>query len=100
MFADDTKIIIDGGHDQDKVNQECNNLMSWFSAHGLLVNPNKCAIVNFSGKKIQQTNVINLNSFAIKAVPETKDLGITINNNLNWTTHTVNILTKAVNIQT
>ena len=98
LFADDTTIYM--SHENLTYINHCieNNLSivsDWFKANLLTLNPNKTVAMSFLHKKPKGKLVsINLANTMIRFVKETKFLGIWLDENLNWSTHTSKLITR------
>jgi hypothetical protein len=98
LFADDTSILITEKYYDDlnqtiKLALECSN--RWFKANQLVLNLMKTNIIKFSPSHFPQPQLItNYNNTTISEVPNTKFLGVQIDNHLNWKCHIDQILPK------
>ena len=97
LFADDTSLCCSGKHlDQllDTVQNELSALKNWFDVNKLSLNVSKTKFIIFGNRPITKGAKIMINNVEIERVFETKFLGVTIDNKLNWKTHINNIRTK------
>ena len=101
LFADDTLIhrLMKSLRDQETIQQDLNNLEKWESEWEMDFHPKKCNVlpVNRSKRKKQteERQDYNLHGETLETVNETKYLGVTLQNNLNWDKHINNICVKA-----
>jgi len=98
LFADDTSILITENNYEDlnqtiKLTLDCSN--RWFRANQLVLNLMKTNIIKFSPSHFPQPQlIIDHNNTTISEVPNTKFLGMQIDNHLNWKCHIDQILPK------
>lgn len=93
LFADDTSILIKGSDEisaQNLADRTLKDLSEWFSINRLLINMTKTVYINFyTTQNKQPTNLkLTINQDTIKHVDETKFLGLHIQKNLKWESHT------------
>lgn len=98
LFADDTCIFC-SDKQYDELNQKCNNILNecnrWLKSNALTLNVQKTHFVDFSTKKNDQAQIrLNIGNDLINECTETKYLGMTLQNNLNWNTHIQTIIKK------
>ena len=95
VFADDTKF-----YGQASTSEECQILqddldraMKWADEWKMEFHPQKCHILHF-GKKNQHFKY-TIGDNVISPVTEEKDLGVTISQDLKWSKHISDVVTKA-----
>ena len=89
MFADDLKLYPTHVSNDDKTQCDISNVEKWSSAWQLRLNNEKCHFMQLGRKKSDQTNYYltdaAINSFVpISRVSHVKDLGVYIDENLNF----------------
>lgn len=98
MFADDTTIYVSGNNlkfMQRKLNQDLQNLMKWLKSNSLSLNTDKSCYIIFNNNKRSTFNgTIAAYEKEIKRVPNTKFLGIYIDELLNWNKHVQHLSLK------
>ena len=99
MYADDTKIYseINNSHDGYNLQEDINAIVQWCCDWKLSLNFNKCAIVTFT----LQTKPIYYQykiSAPLLRINEVKDLGVTINSKLTYSSHISTIVNSAFKI--
>ena len=98
LFAVDTSILIteknyENLNEKYKLTLHCTS--RWFKANQLVLNLMKRNIIKFSPLHLLHSQLITERSNAtISEVPETKFLGVQIDNHLNWRCHIDCILPK------
>ena len=94
LFADDTTITY--SHSDiiskfDMINSELQEVTNWFKANKLSVNASKTNYMllgtNHKLSRLDENASIILDNTHLKRVNDTKFLGVTIDENLNWTNH-------------
>ena len=99
LFADDVKIakIIYSNADTTTLQRAIDKLKAWCDANNLHLNLDKCAVLTITMKK--KENIITSNysygDYAFKRVSEHKDLGVIIDQKLNFIKHIDAITSKA-----
>ena len=66
----------------------------WANEWGMEFHPDKCKVIHFGHKNIR--NVYSLGNDQIKPVSETKDLGVTVSEDLKWAKH-ISLCVKKAN---
>ena len=98
LFADDTTITY--SHSDviskfDMINKELQEVTNWFKANKLSVNASKTNHMllgtNHKLSRLDESASIILDNTNLERVNNTKFLGVTIDENLNWTSHTETI---------
>jgi len=98
LFADYTSILITEKNYENlnqKIRLTLDCTRKWFKANQLVLNLMKTNIIKFSPSYFLQSQLINEhNNASISKVPDTKFLGVHIENHLNWKCHIDRILPK------
>ena len=92
LFADDTCIYMKNSDLEllyQNFNSELINVQNWISANSLSLNVGKTVYLLFSGRKkvLKETPTLKLFSKKIERKPETKFLGLLIDDKLTWKPH-------------
>ena len=98
MFADDSKCYrqITRPRDRDHLHDDLNSLHQWSKTRDLNFNAKKCVSLRFSRKKTSvPPQDYSLNQQLIKSSSTQSDLGIPVSDNLKWSLHIINIISKA-----
>ena len=97
MFADDSKCyrVIETPQDTELLQSDLHSLCKWSTTSDLNFTLKKCTSIRFSRKRTKKSPDYNLNHQQITITSTQKDLGIIISNNLKWTPHISNIVSKA-----
>ena len=97
MFADDSKCyrVIETPQDTELLQTDLHSLCNWSTSSDLNFNLKKCTGIRFSRKRTKKSPDYNLNHPQITITFTQKDLSIIISNNLKWTPHISNIVSKA-----
>ena len=96
LFADDTTVY--KGHRNKNylrwsIETDLNKLTDWFSANKLTLNISKTVFMSF-GPKNEKLDSIKLGGETIQHSKHTTFLGVWIDDNLNWTYHCNNLISK------
>ena len=84
------------GHCETSGGYRLDRLGCWARKWGIRFQPVKCNIMQITRKRIKKINAsYNLEGTVLDNVENIKYLGITITNNLKWSTHVSNICTRA-----
>ena len=98
LFADDTTLYKTHRnlvYLQWCVQDDMNRLMEYFRINKLTLNLNKTVCVLFQKNKSSTNKIqLQLGSHNISNSPETKFLGMTLDQNLNWSTHVSRLILK------
>jgi hypothetical protein len=99
IFADDTSIFLSGNNAnevQGKINKTINVLTDWFERNRLIINKEKTIAISFHHpQKVQvECPSIRLNDTDISYTEHTKFLGVWLDKNLRWYTHTQQLANK------
>ena len=97
LFADDCLIYkqIKNNNDQIELQRDLNLLESWGAKWGMRFNPAKCNIMRVSRKRSPFLHSYTLSGQVLGEVEDTKYLGVTLSNNLDWSKHITTTTTKA-----
>ena len=97
LFVDDTtlhKTHRDLQYLNCCLEQDLSNLLDWFYANKLTLNLHKTVYVLFQKNKNPKEIKLQLDTPTISNSPETKFLGMTLNQNLNWYSHLNQLILK------
>ena len=94
LFVDDCLLYcpIRSVSDQEAFQCDLEALEQWASTWGMRFNAKKCYLMNITRTRNHLTHNYILNSHILQTVTREKYLGITISNDLNWSTH-INTIT-------
>ena len=97
LFADDCLIYkqIKNNNDQIELHRDLNLLESWGAKWGMRFNPAKCNIMRVSRKRSPFLHSYTLSGQVLGEVEDTKYLGVTLSDNLDWSKHITTTTTKA-----
>ena len=82
--------------DQEPFQCDLETLEHWASTWGTIFNAKKCYLMNIARTRNHFTRNYSLNNHILQTVTREKYLGITISNDLNWSTH-INTITNKSN---
>ena len=101
LYADDTilYIVIHSTSDCLSLQNDLNSLSQWGTRSGMFFNPDKSVFMRITRKHNPITHNYTINDISIQEVSSTKYLGVTITNNLSWSTHITNITSKALSVK-
>ena len=101
MYADDHQVYVKG-QDHEETGHSLKNLgeqtLSWYSKNFLLANPEKFQSMNINPRKLDKEKsdiTLNIHDLNIVKAKQIKLLGVTIDDDLNFTEHIKEISTKA-----
>ena len=101
LFADDTNIFVSGNtlnEAYSKANELLKSLSNYMQTNKLHINMTKCCYIIFKPKGSANKDVgheeLRLNNSVIKNVDFTKFLGVTIDKDLNWNQHFIDLKRK------
>ena len=99
LFADDTKLYkeIHSATDKEEIQQDIDNMISWSRRWLLKFHPSKCKLLQL-GNNIDLKGSYLMENTLLEITDKEKDLGITINNQLNFEAHISEKTNKANNI--
>ena len=97
LFADDTKIYMPVNDDNDcvKLQNDLNALMSWSRKWKMKFNVSKCKILTVTQRKSPIIFNYCMDNIKLLRCANIKDIGVTLDNKLNWSTHIESIVSKA-----
>ena len=93
LFADDSKIL-NNVSQLPVIQDDIHNLSLWCQTNGMKFNVNKCFCIVFSNRNVQMD--LSLNNDTLSQVSVITDLGLTIDSNLRWGSHSENRLHNAL----
>lgn len=98
LFADDTSLIFKTkrrDYNFDDANASLSQVMNWFTANNLVLNSSKTKCIKFTLPNVRQTDSdLRLDNAQLDIVNETKFLGITVDNRLQWGPHITTLCSK------
>jgi exonuclease III/thymidine kinase len=99
MFADDTSLLIRDDNSMgilNRVNVVLDQLGKWFGANGLVLNVTKTNTIRFSLRQNTDADpvIASLREQGLQTSGETKFLGVTIDEKLQWSAHIISISKK------
>ncbi|KAJ3651470.1 hypothetical protein Zmor_017508 [Zophobas morio] len=92
FFADDSKIY-DHSSNHDNIQEDLNIIYQWCETWLLPLNTDKCTVLYFGPDN--PMNSYWLGNHRLKEETSHCDLGVTVTNKLEWSTHIANICNKA-----
>ena len=97
LYADDAKFILNSELSHTELQSELDRVVEWCNNNQLVLNDNKCAIVNFSYCKSKEddSTTLTVNAKPILIANSQKDLGIITTSNLNWSINIKDRIVKA-----
>ncbi len=102
LYADDSKLFrpIYLPNDSFSLQKDLDSLSHWGENWAMAFNVSKCKVVHFSRKKLPSVHHLMSKNYYLSGnqlenVPNISDLGITITNNLSWSKHIEEIVSKA-----
>ena len=95
IFADDTKIFkaLEIQSDKDQLQNDLDKLIEWSNKWQLPFNVTKCKVMHYGNNN--PNNQYIMNNISLEETPTEKDLGVTFDQNLKFSTHIKNIVSKA-----
>ena len=98
LFADDTIIYrpISSPDDTLALQEDIAKLDKWSNDWQMEFHPHKCYVLHITRSRKPQITKYFLYKQELKAVPNTKYLGVTVSADLRWNTHISNIRNKAM----
>ena len=96
LFADDCLLYreIRNARDQHQLQDDLDSLQSWGDNWGMRFNPQKCNIMRISRKKKPFSCFYTLSGQVLQETTNAKYLGLTISNDLTWSTHMAETIKK------
>jgi len=93
MFADDLKLIANASR-LDIIDADLKALEKWQDMWQLRFNPIKCKVLHIVGNSNPQ-NIYSLDGVDLESIESEKDLGLTVNNKLDFDDHIKSSFSKA-----
>ena len=95
IFADDTKIgrCIENEKDCGQLQIDINRIVDWCSEWKMELNAEKCHIMHFG--KTNKRYTYEMNGCKVSVVKEQEDLGVIVDENLNFSSHHIKARNKA-----
>lgn len=89
LFADDTTVIFKCNKEnyEAEINQTLSTIINWLNNNNLEINLDKTKIMHFSQRKATPNLKIEFNGHNVEKVSSTKFLGIHLDENMSWKTH-------------
>lgn len=94
LFADDT-ILYNTAQNKQTIQEDLEKLAAWEREWDMEFNVPKCEHITFSHKKHPSENTLYLHGIPIPKAKEVVYLGVTLKDNLSFSTHTSSIAGKA-----
>lgn len=102
LFADDMKLFmqIKTNEDERILQEDLNKLSNWSNTWLLKFHPNKCKVLSIKASKERYNFMDRQNGerFQLENITQEKDIGVTIDGDLNFKSHLYNIVNKANSI--
>ena len=97
LFADDCLLYrnVNNQSDSELLQKDLTNLENWEKTGQMKFNSEKCCVIHVSKKQIPLKFNYKLHNHILQPVENSKYLGVTISNDLDWGPHINNITTKA-----
>ena len=97
LFADDCLLyrITNNANDSNELQKDLSNLEKWEMDWQMKFNPEKCYVINISKKTKPNVFKYKLHDHILETVEDSKYLGVSICNDLDWGVHINNITSKA-----
>ena len=97
LFADDCLVYrqIRNQGDADALQKDLTALEEWEHRWQMCFHPEKCTVIRISGRRQPRQTTYTLHGHQLEVVDRGKYLGITINQDLQWTCHIYNTIGKA-----
>lgn len=98
LFADDLRLSfnINGREDQLTLQRALDSLHTWCEVNRMDLNVDKCFVLSFHRKKNPLTYEYNIGGVVLERIHHVKDLGVTLDSDLKFTTHYNEIKNKAL----
>lgn len=98
LFADDTNVFAAGKTPEELEtlgNSDLASISQWMKANKMTINLEKTCYTIFYGNRNHRYNInLQIDNHIVKRTSSTKYLGITIDENLNWSEHINNLCNK------
>ncbi|KAL1446265.1 hypothetical protein WDU94_010895 [Cyamophila willieti] len=100
LYADDKRIgmTIKNLTDHTSLQNTLDLMYQWCQSNKLQLNIDKCNIITYHRKKNPSYYPYSINNTPLRRVEESKDLGVTLQSDLRFTTHYDNIKNKALKV--
>ena len=97
LFADDSLLyrVIKTEEDIKILQNDLNTLQEWAKRNKMEFHPEKCQVIRISNKLKPVEGSYNIYGTTLKFFNSVKYLGITLDNNLNWSEQSDNVFNKA-----
>ena len=99
LFADDSKLFrsMSSRSSSATLQSDLNSLFQWNEDWKMSFNISKCQVLHMSRKRTPSHTHTNyhLGGQDLQVAIATKDLGVTVSNNLSWSTHIIQMCAKA-----
>ena len=98
LFADDCILYkqVLSTSDAQKLQSDLDSLYHWAETWLMRFNTSKCHVMHITQAKLNRTNFsYNLSGNSLNVMNESKYLGVTIQSNLKWKSHVLNVSVKA-----
>ena len=89
--------VVSSSHDYDMLQADVDTLSTWVTSNNLSLNTTKCKfmVITRLRKKSTPVPLLTLNNQPLERVSSYKYLGVTITEDLSWSTHVNDITKKA-----
>ena len=77
------------------IESQCSQILDWFKDNFMKMNPEKCQVNILGQKAVPENFSVEIDNSLRKPVPEVTLLGVTLDNKLNFNSHTLNICKEA-----
>lgn len=96
MFADDLKVyrVVNSREDIAALQNDLDLICVWCLKNKMILNPTKCQHIKFTRKRTPLTASYHINSALVKEVTSTRDLGVIVDQKLNFREHIDHIVKK------
>lgn len=100
MFADDLKIYktISSHEDTSLIQEDLDRIEGWCRLNHMQLNVQKCSHIRFSRKKQSDSISYSIKGAVLNTVTEVRDLGVIMDDNMNFRRHIDGIVTKSARL--
>lgn len=100
MFADDLKIYrtIRSSEDAILIQHDVDRIERWCNSNLMKLNVQKCSHIRFSRKIQSKADSYKINGITIESVKEVRDLGVIMDDKLNFRSHIDSIVNKSARL--
>lgn len=100
LFADDLKFYrtVSNINDCILLQSDLDRLVLWCSENGMDLNVKKCHSMAFSRCRNQINHVYQIDNTPLELVSQVRDLGVTLDNHLNFITHISAVVAKSLQL--